>query len=72
MFFTANARFRIIIRDDRLLQSARLLRKICDSLVSSSEEEEDKEELKIQRKRERKVGEIRLEKRNSRSRSSRC
>ena len=33
-------------RDDRLLQSARLLRKICDSLVSSSEEEEDKEELK--------------------------
>lgn len=31
-------------RDDRLLQSARLLRKICDSLVSSSEEEEEEEE----------------------------
>ncbi|CAL6344815.1 unnamed protein product [Bathycoccus prasinos] len=31
-------------RDDRLLQSARLLRKICDSLVLSSEEEEEGEE----------------------------
>ena len=41
------------IRDDRLLQSARLLRKICDSLVSSSEEEEDKEELKDTKEKEK-------------------
>ena len=40
-------------RDDRLLQSARLLRKICDSLVSSSEEEEDKEELKDTKEKEK-------------------
>ena len=41
-------------RDDRLLQSARLLRKICDSLVSSSsEEEEDKEALKDTKEKEK-------------------
>ena len=40
-------------RDDRLLQSARLLRKICDSLVSSSEEGEDKEELKDTKEKEK-------------------
>ena len=40
-------------RDDRLLQSARLLRKICDSLVSSSEEEEEEEELKDTKEKEK-------------------
>ena len=42
------------IRDDRLLQSARLLRKICDSLVvSSSEEEEEEEELDLKDTKEK-------------------
>ena len=61
-------------RDDRLLQSARLLRKICDSLVVIIRGRRRRRRVKrYKRKRERKDGEIRVwKKRNSRSRSSRC
>ena len=41
-------------RDDRLLQSARLLRKICDSLVSSEEEEEELKDTKEKEVKEEK------------------
>ena len=42
-------------RDDRLLQSARLLRKICDSLVSSEEEEEELKDTKEKEVKEEKA-----------------